>query len=126
MCDRIDARGLSSSVTRTALRAVKLRSKVMPNSEYVTEQESTCDAFREEGAALSCLGFSLTTRLGINRLEQDKVTVHKPTNLEGIVCGTGISKDRGCTCGQDAWHVSNTRMTKRRITIVGVTRQDMC
>jgi len=39
----------------------------------------------------------LVQTAGVDRLGQDRV--HKPTNLaEGVVCGTRISIDRGCTC----------------------------
>jgi len=41
-------------------------------------------------------GLQLDHKAGVDRMGQDQV--NKPTNLEGIVCCTQISKDRGCTC----------------------------
>ena len=49
--DRVDARGLSSSAKRAALRAVAVEGHAEFGVGDPTEQESTGDAFREEGAA---------------------------------------------------------------------------
>jgi len=69
-------------------------------------------------------GLQLDHKAGVDRMGQNQV--NKPTNLEGVVCGTRISKDRGCTCRtihlacMSLWHDKEEDYNSWR------SRQDMC